>query len=557
MAFSKKNITTNKKVLGKGSPSFLLGFNRYKLAEREYIIFYPKNYDLFLRTYANSFAKGMRESNIRGGAQGATTRYLNKATGLVKIQQISAAGAALLQDNEELAQHWGERVVRSFLAASESGMLDAINKYSGEERAGIQKARTELANNVTGTIFDIEKLGDFFNQYWTILTQASASPQATKAFKTMLNIWGATHNATNVIKGLTQEDLQYLDQAAGFLNSITKEYDKLLGSIRTYKQGNKAKGIKKGDSIVRDAHQASIDLVGYIQSLLSNIGGGSGENAAVAILNKIIFNQVPYKLDQILDSSGRVVSPDGFISMQVTQGGGAKRIGTQKTEFQKTTKTDVVTPWLQVTSNGNGTTLTYEAKIAANVKSYPSLTGMTSKDTLGYDSTSKGKTIKIQETKDIYQYLKNFSPATARFYMENTLVHATSASESMRLTKQTLAANFFNEWLAGTASRVGTSEIDLSNFLIVNNHIFSMYDIIQEIANSFNENSLTSAIDVSITGRSNLKNTWAGEKTPSYTQGFERSKSVLGQLSSIGLVAKMNPRVLFNVAAKYGISPIL
>lgn len=557
MAFSKKNITTNKKVLGKGSPSFLLGFNRYKLVEREYIIFYPKNYDLFLRTYANSFAKGMRESNIRGGAQGATTRYLNKATGLVKIQQISAAGAALLQDNEELAQHWGERVVRSFLAASESGMLDAINKYSGEERAGIQKARTELANNVTGTIFDIEKLGDFFNQYWTILTQASASPQATKAFKTMLNIWGATHNATNVIKGLTQEDLQYLDQAAGFLNSITKEYDKLLGSIRTYKQGNKAKGIKKGDSIVRDAHQASIDLVGYIQSLLSNIGGGSGENAAVAILNKIIFNQVPYKLDQILDSSGRVASPDGFISMQVTQGGGAKRIGTQKTEFQKTTKTDVVTPWLQVTSSGNGTTLTYEAKIAANVKSYPSLTGMTSKDTLGYDSTSKGKTIKIQETKDIYQYLKNFSPATARFYMENTLVHAASTSESMRLTKQTLAANFFNEWLAGTASRVGTSEIDLSNFLIVNNHIFSMYDIIQEIANSFNENSLTSAIDVSIIGRSNLKNTWAGEKTPSYTQGFERSKSVLGQLSSIGLVAKMNPRVLFNVAAKYGISPIL
>ena len=84
-----------------------------------------------------------------------------------------------------------------------------------------------------------------------------------------------------------------------------------------------------------------------------------------------------------------------------------------------------------------------------------------------------------------------------------------------------------------------------------------MYDIIQEIANSFNENSLASAIDVSIIGRSNLKNTWAGEKTPSYTQGFERSKSVLGQLSSIGLVAKMNPRVLFNVAAKYGISPIL
>ena len=112
--------------------------------------------------------------------------------------------------------------------------------------------------------------------------------------------------------------------------------------------------------------------------------------------------------------------------------------------------------------------------------------------------------------------------------MENTLVHAASASEPMRLTKQTLAANFFNEWLAGTASRVSTSEIDLSNFLIVNNHIFSMYDIIQEIANSFNENSLASAIDVSIIGRSNLKNTWAGEKTPSYTQGFERSKSVLG-----------------------------
>lgn len=557
MAINKKNITTSKKVLGKGSPSFLLGFNRYKLAEREYIIFYPKNYDLFLRTYANSFTKGMRESNIRGGAQGATTRYLNKATGLVKIQQISATGAALLQGNEELVQHFEERVMRSFLAASESGALDAINKYSGEERAGVQKARTELANNVTDTIFNIEKLGEFFNQYWTILTQASASPQATNAFKIMLNIWGTTHSATNTIKGLTRQDLQYLDEAAGFLNSITKEYDKLLGSIKTYKQGNKARGIKKGDSIVRDAHQASIDLVGYIQSLLSNIGGGFGEDSATAILNTIISNQVPYQLDKILDSSGRVVSPDGFINMQVMQGDGAKRIGTQKNEFQKTTKTDVVTPWLQVTSSGNGTTLTYEAKIAANVKSYPSLTGMTSKDTLGYDSTSKGKTIKIQETKDIYQYLKNFSPATARFYMENTLVHAASASEPMRLTKQTLAANFFNEWLAGTASRVGKSEIDLSNFLIVNNHIFSMYDVIQEIANSFNEDALTSAIDVSITGRSSLKNAWAGEKTPSYTQGFERSRSVLGQLSSIGLVAKMNPRVLFNVAAKYGISPIL
>ena len=557
MAISKKNITTSKKILGKGSPSFLLGFNRYKLAEREYIIFYPQNYDLFLRTYANSFAKGMRESNIRSGARGATTRYLNKATGLTKIQQISATGAALLQGNEELAQHFEERAMRSFLAASESGVLDAINRYSGEERGSIQKARTELANSVTDTIFNIEKLGEFFNQYWTILTQASASPQATEAFKMMLNTWGKTHNAANTVKELTQQDLQYLDEAAGFLNSITKEYDKLLGSTKTYKQGNKAKGIKKGDTIVRGAHQASVDLVGYIQSLLSNIGGGAGENAAVAILNQVIFNQVPYKLEQILDSSSRTVSPDGFIGMQVIQSGGAKRIGTQKTEFQKTTKTDVVTPWLSVTSSGNGATLAYEAKIAANVKSYPSLTGMTSKDSLGYDSTSKGKTIKIQETKDIYQYLKSFSPATARFYMENTLVHAASASEPMRLTKQTLAANFFDEWLAGTASRVSTSEIDLSNFLIVNNHIFSMYDIIQEIANSFNENSLASAIDVSIIGRSNLKNTWAGEKTPSYTQGFERSKSVLGQLSSIGLVAKMNPRVLFNVAAKYGISPIL
>ena len=179
MAISKKNITTSKKILGKGSPSFLLGFNRYKLAEREYIIFYPQNYDLFLRTYANSFAKGMRESNIRSGARGATTRYLNKATGLTKIQQISATGDALLQGNEELAQHFEERAMRSFLAASESGVLDAINRYSGEERGGIQKARTELANNVTDTIFNIEKLGEFFNQYWTILSQASASPLAT------------------------------------------------------------------------------------------------------------------------------------------------------------------------------------------------------------------------------------------------------------------------------------------------------------------------------------------------------------------------------------------
>ena len=62
----------------------------------------------------------------------------------------------------------------------------------------------------------------------------------------------------------------------------------------------------------------------------------------------------------------------------------------------------MVTPWLSVTSSGNSATLAYEAKIAANVKSYPSFTGMTSKDSLGYDSTSKGKTIKIQETKDIY-----------------------------------------------------------------------------------------------------------------------------------------------------------
>ena len=70
----------------------------------------------------------------------------------------------------------------------------------------------------------------------------------------MLNTWGKTHNAANPVKGLTQQDLQYLDEAAGFLNSITKEYDKLLGSTKTYKQGNKAKGIKKGDTIVRGAH---------------------------------------------------------------------------------------------------------------------------------------------------------------------------------------------------------------------------------------------------------------------------------------------------------------
>lgn len=555
MAINQADIKTDKKILGTGSASFLLGFNRYKLAEREYIIFYPQNYSLFLRTYANSFAKDMRTINIAGGARGATMRYLNKATGLAKIQQITATGAALLQSNEELAVNFEERIVRSWMAANEQGALDAINRYDANLRSNISAARQSLAANVTSTIFDLKNLGGFFDRYWAILTQASASANTTKAFKKMLRIWSTTHVAST--ENLSASEMQYLDQAAGFLNSITNAYNDLLGSTKIYKVGNKAKGITKGQQVTRDAHQASVDLVGYIQSLLSRMGGNSGEEGATAILDNVILSQLPYKLQEISSSLGKTSSAGGIVNISVPTGQQTQKIGTQKNAFQKTTKTDVVTPWLQVTtSSTNGTTVTYDAKIAANVKSYPSLNGLKYADTFDYNNTSKGKTIKIQETKNIYQYLEHFSPATARFYMENTLVHAGSSSEEMRLTKQTLAANFFNEWLAGTASRVGKSELDLSNFLIVNNNIFSMYDIIAGIANTFNEQSLTSAIDVSITGRSKIKNTWVDE-APSYTHGFTRSRTVIGELSQIGLVAKMNPRILFDVAKKYGVTPIL
>lgn len=540
-----REIDTSASKLGKGSASFFLGFNRYRLAEREYIILYEQNYNLFLRTYAKSFALATQQ-NINIDARNGINTYLNRIKGLSKTNSGSSKAntANLIQQTANMAQFEHE-FFKMFVEGAQSGLFAGINSNT----AVLKVARSALAKSLPGndTIYSQNaQLDKFFSIYWHVLDDVTKSRQATAAFKTILANWRMTGKATYSETILNESDMLALTHAMELLNRITTMFDSLLGTVKTYK--TKA-------AVVRTAHMASNDIIGMMESALSGTGGNLGEEAAVKMINRVTGADVPKYLQDIAKNVNLKASTNGF-QISAAPGQLAQRTGSLKQEENNATvKTDVSSSWLNVTMGQGNNANSFLAKVNVNVKSYPSLSGMTSKDIADYGRTPK-KMIKIQEKSGILDYLQQFSPATARFYAENVLVHSGDNSSHMRLVKQSITSKFFVDWLAGTGNRIsGSDEIDVSNFMMVNGHLFSMYDVLQEVVRSFNEDGTRSAINISISGRTALTtaNKKVNPKTNSYAQGFIRSKTVIGAMKNLTLIARMNPAVFFKIAQSYNI----
>ena len=108
-------------------------------------------------------------------------------------------------------------------------------------------------------------------------------------------------------------------------------------------------------------------------------------------------------------------------------------------------------------------------------------------------------------------------------------------------------------------------ELNVSNFMLVNGRLYSMYDIIKAVQNSFNvrkSGDIDSAIKVSFSkgdsGKTGIANTYVGDPDyPNYAQGFQRSNTVWGELANLQLIAYIKPWVFVEIATnKYHVPSV-
>jgi len=105
-------------------------------------------------------------------------------------------------------------------------------------------------------------------------------------------------------------------------------------------------------------------------------------------------------------------------------------------------------------------------------------------------------------------------------------------------------------------------ELNVSNFMLVNGRLYSMYDIIKAVQSSFNikkSGDIDSVIRVSFSkgdsGRTGIANTYIGDPDyPNYAHGFQRSNTVWGELADLQLIAYIKPWIFVDIATKkYGV----
>ncbi len=536
--------------------NFIYYYNKLHMAEHQYILLERSDYSHYMTYYAPSFAESALEN-----ANAATGRYMHRAISITKSPKDAINTVLGITDaNNKLYTQLESMLAAAWEQGGHAATQDAINKTNlsvgAKTNQAIKKVRSALGSkddqaSLKNKNLDIFSLSTFLDSLWSVLEVISSSENLKRAYEQVIAAWSSQKKIKydSAIQ-LDQDELAWLNKIIDILEKIRIEYHTRLNAARA-----------KGEST--NPNTISVNLISYINSLLSNFMKNISETYAVEIVNNIINTCEEQEVVDVLTNL-----KIGDVKVTNTTGQSASRTGSLSLEGGGNIKQDVTSPFVSVAVAKGKDKYNYDIQIRANVKSYPSLSGMTAKNmnTKEY----KNKKIKIQEKESIEKYINGLNSDT-RFYVQNVLIHNWNSGFSAggRLVRQGLAARFFEEWLSGSLGRIsGGGDVDLANFVIINEHLFSMYDIVEAVAKSFRYTQSTkddivqigSALTVTLTGGgkrpSDIKNEKIKEGN-NYTYGFERSSTVVGQLKHLGMVANINPSVFFNVAVnKYGVRPI-
>lgn len=474
---------------------------RYYSNKRGYIIYTPKHYKDYIESYTGGFVNAAIET-----ASGGTGRFLSMAQGLAGAGSRTRGGITAKEDVEEMYANMSD-IITSAWTSSQGQLMNSLAGMRSSVSTEIENAKTDLYN-----------LSAFTTLLDQTLTSIQKTPNLKNAYTTIASQWGKDKvNVPDTIP-LAAEEIKLLKQVCSSLNVLSSRYSELTS---------------KGMS----GKMATMKLAKLLHLQLSTILGAIGEFVGLNDIENFVDNQV-YK------------------NLSIVKNGKSLITGSLQSEDGGTIKPDIITPLLSITSNVDKKKLKFEMKIAASVKNYPSLTGKTEK-------TLSKKEIKIQESGSVLDYLNRLSPEMKQ-YAANVLTHDwTKATTQSLAVRQGIASRFFNEWLAGMGNRTSDQqELNVSNFMLVNGRLYSMYDIIKAVQSSFNikkSGDIDSVIRVSFSkgdsGRTGIDNTYIGDPDyPNYAHGFQRSNTVWGELADLQLIAYIKPWIFVDIATKkYGV----
>lgn len=483
-----------------------------------YIIYTPEHYQEFISDYSTGFLDVARET-----AQGGTGRYLSASKSLITNTSNVSQGALAVNDAQDMYNNIDKIVASAWTQASSITLTNALASNLGTTRG-------TMASQIDQAKTDLYKLSAFTTDLDNILRNVLNNPNMANAYSYMVNnLWKKGKKVTvPTTYSLNENETQALTKVASALNTLGSRYNIDLSKY-------------SGSGGMTTMKMASL-----LHLQLSVIFGALGEYAGIKNIDDFISKQVRVALEKGQTATMKLVQ----------QGSKSTLTGGKQAQSGGSVKPDIVTPLISITTTkSDGSNMTYEMKLSVSAKMYPSLSGKT------YNQLSK-KTIKIQESGAVTDYLEKMSKEM-KSYAANVLAHDwNKATKEGLAVRYGISARFFNDWLAGWGGRMAgdISELNISNFMLVNNRLYAMRDIIEAVQKSFNAKQNSTAVKVTLSrgssGITSVDNTWVGPKEPSYTEGFKRSNSVWGQLNSLSLIAYISPTVFVNVAQSYGISPI-
>lgn len=483
-----------------------------------YIIYTPEHYQEFIEGYSTGFLDAARET-----AQGGVGRYLSASKSLATNTSNVSQGALAINDAQDMYKNLGKIVASAWTQASSTTLANSLSSSLGS-------SRKTMTSQIDQAKTDLYKLSAFTTDLDNILRNVLNNPNMANAYSYMVNnLWKNGKKVTiPTTYALNPNETQALTKVASALNTLGSRYNADLSKY-------------SGSGGMTTMKMASL-----LHLQLSVIFGALGEYAGIENIDSFISQQVQVALEKGQTATMKLVQ----------QGSKSTLTGGKQAQSGGSVKPDIVTPLISITTTkADGSNMTYEMKLSVSAKMYPSLSGVQ------YNQLSK-KTIKIQESDAVTDYLEKMSKEM-KSYAANVLAHDwNKATKEGLAVRHGISARFFNDWLAGWGGRMAgnTNELNVSNFMLVNNRLYSMYDIIEAVQKAFNSQQNSKVIKVTLSrgssGITSVKNDWVGPKEPSYTEGFKRSNSVWGQLNQLSLIAYLSPTVFVNVAQSYGISPI-
>lgn len=484
---------------------------RFYSSKRGYIIFEPEHYKEYIESYTGGFVQDALTSASFG-----MNRYIGKARQLSNISSHAKEGFASIEDVKNLYTNMESTITSAW---QQFGATAVSQSLSG--------IRPKMVQEIEDANKTIQQLSAFTTDLDAALIEIFQNKELTQAYRIVYSNWkdGKTASLDGIV--LSEQDLEFLGKVCSSLNVLGERYLEVLAKLP-------------------NTGAATIKLAKLLHLQLGVIFGAIGEKVSREDIERFITQEV--------DSSMKKVQTS-VMKLDKTQT--SLNIGSKKAN-SKTVKPDIVTPLLSVTTIDGKDALSFETKISASVKNYPSLHGVSSK-------TLSKKWIKIYEQNSIIDSLNLMSPVM-RQYAANVLTHDwTKTTTAGKQVRYGLGARFFSEWLAGMGGRIqGTEEINISNFMLVNGRLYAMTDIIaavQKQYNAKNAEKLESVIRVSISrgksGRSKVENDYYPDEKapPNYASGYSRSSSVWGQLADLQLIAYIRPQVFVDIAIKkYGVT---